>query len=208
MRHEPQPLLRLISEYDPDVIAIAEIAAAGLLVLNPVRDEYETVAAEPREDGFGIALFSRLEVQAGGIGSTGSYHLPTAVGILKTDSTAIAVHALHMLPPVPGRHARERNAHMEWLADLVRQTDPPVIAIGDLNCTPYSPHFRSLLGQSGLRDARRGFGIKPTWPAALGPLGLPIDHCLVSDGIGVTGFTIGPDIGSDHRPIIVDLVIP
>jgi endonuclease/exonuclease/phosphatase (EEP) superfamily protein YafD len=37
---------------------------------------------------------------------------------------------------------------------------------------------------------------------------IPIDHCLVSPQIRVTGMRTGRAIGSDHLPIIVDMMVP
>jgi endonuclease/exonuclease/phosphatase (EEP) superfamily protein YafD len=35
----------------------------------------------------------------------------------------------------------------------------------------------------------------------------PIDHCLVSRTLGVQNNWMGPDVGSDPRPLIADLVV-
>jgi hypothetical protein len=42
------------------------------------------------------------------------------------------------------------------------------------------------------------------WPV----LRIPIDHCLVSPDIGVLTMRTGRHIGSDHLPIIIDMVMP
>ena len=57
---------------------------------------------------------------------------------------------------------------------------------------------------TGLRDSSRGMGLQPTWPADIPLLWIPIDHCLYSDGIEIRGRRTGPDVGSDHFPLIVD----
>ncbi len=36
---------------------------------------------------------------------------------------------------------------------------------------------------------------------------LPLDHCLVSDEILVANRRVGPFVGSDHFPVVVDLVL-
>ena len=70
----------------------------------------------------------------------------------------------------------------------------------------WSPYFAGLVHDSGLRDARMGFGLKTSWPIPLPSfLRLPIDHCLVSKDIHVERFEIGSRTGSDHLPIIIDL---
>jgi hypothetical protein len=38
--------------------------------------------------------------------------------------------------------------------------------------------------------------------------GAPVDHILVSRNIEVKHFEVGPDIGSDHLPLIADLRLP
>ena len=73
--------------------------------------------------------------------------------------------------------------------------------------TPWSPYFRRLLDDGALHDASRGRGPAPTWPVGLGPMRIPIDHCLHSDGVVVTDRRTGPGVGSDHLPLIVDLLI-
>jgi endonuclease/exonuclease/phosphatase (EEP) superfamily protein YafD len=38
-------------------------------------------------------------------------------------------------------------------------------------------------------------------------LRIPIDHCLVSSELVVLEHTVGPDIGSDHYPLLVTLAV-
>ena len=92
------------------------------------------------------------------------------------------------------------------LGALVRAGPGRSLLCADLNATPWSPHFGDLLRDAGLRDARRGFGHQPTWPAPLGAAArIPIDHCLVSAGIAVRDLRVTAPIGSDHLPVVVDL---
>ena len=65
----------------------------------------------------------------------------------------------------------------------------------------------SAARQTGLVDSSRGRGLQSTGPVR--PLGLriPIDHCLVSAGVVVHDKQIGPDVGSDHLPLMVDLAV-
>jgi endonuclease/exonuclease/phosphatase (EEP) superfamily protein YafD len=83
-----------------------------------------------------------------------------------------------------------------------------VLVMGDLNATPWSRPFRRLLRRSALCDSRAGFGVQASFPAASTLLRLPIDHLLASCGVGVRARRIGRDVGSDHLPVIVDVVVP
>jgi endonuclease/exonuclease/phosphatase (EEP) superfamily protein YafD len=81
--------------------------------------------------------------------------------------------------------------------------------VGDLNATPWQPGFRKLT-KAGWRDAADvvGQGLRPTWPS-WAPLALaPLDHVLVSGAVGVSGADTTDIRGSDHRALIVTLVVP
>jgi endonuclease/exonuclease/phosphatase (EEP) superfamily protein YafD len=65
-----------------------------------------------------------------------------------------------------------------------------------------------MLADGRLHDAAAGRGWQATWPTFLPPLGIRIDHALVSGGIRVNSFQRGRLQGSDHRPIVVDLLLP
>jgi endonuclease/exonuclease/phosphatase (EEP) superfamily protein YafD len=94
--------------------------------------------------------------------------------------------------------ARERGR-----AEHVASSDSTIV-FGDLNRTDGSPHFGRFLDQARLRDTRLGFGPQPSWPAWL-HYRIAIDHAFVSDDLAVTDRRLGPRVGSDHLPLIVEL---
>jgi endonuclease/exonuclease/phosphatase (EEP) superfamily protein YafD len=40
----------------------------------------------------------------------------------------------------------------------------------------------------------------PTWSANT-PFAIPIDHVLATSPLVITSRSVGPDVGSDHRPL-------
>src|SRR5262249_10954958 len=102
----------------------------------------------------------------------------------------------------------DRNRELAALAQLASRTPAPLVLMGDLNTTSWSPYFQDLVRDSGLVDSRRGFGVCATWPALPMPARIPIDHCLVSPDITVLNRRVGPEVGSDHRGILIDLALP
>jgi len=102
------------------------------------------------------------------------------------------------------------NLQSEQLHALIGDIGPdaperePVILAGDFNLTPWSWHLDRLSHQTGLR---RLATLGATWPAhrrADVPMVL-IDHVLVSRHFSVVSYRIGPRLGSDHLPVIVEL---
>lgn len=58
-----------------------------------------------------------------------------------------------------------------------------------------------------MKDSSEGRGLQWSWPAGFRPLAIPIDHCLTSSGLRIDSRGMGPYIGSDHFPLVVDLEI-
>ena len=107
------------------------------------------------------------------------------------------------MPPIGQSNYDARNQQLDGVARLAGRTPGPLILVGDLNISLWAAHYRQFERQSNLANARKGFGIEPTWPLFLPIAMIPIDHVLVSDDIAVTGFATAADIGSDHYPIVV-----
>ena len=98
-----------------------------------------------------------------------------------------------------------RNEQLQSIAGLVDQLAGEIILLGDLNSSVWDIHLRRLEDSTGLRNAREGFGVLPSWPTFLPFAMIPIDHALVSKGIAVTDVRTGQKFGSDHLPLIVTL---
>jgi len=85
----------------------------------------------------------------------------------------------------------------------IQQTGDIGVMAGDLNTTPWA---RGLFAVDA--HMRRANSAEPSWPNAWGWLSvLPLDHVLASPGWQVVGSRIGPDLGSDHRPVVVRLAV-
>ena len=74
--------------------------------------------------------------------------------------------------------------------------------------TMFSPVYRSWIHGLDIKNSRAGFGPLGSWPTFVPFLRLPLDQCLVSPAVEVVDCRLGPKIGSDHLPLIVDLRLP
>ncbi len=199
----PQAVIRFVRRLQPDLALFEEVNQRWMRCLQTLRTELPHVAAEPREDNFGIALFSRYPLRRVKVLYLRSAGVPSLHAQVSLPEGALTVLGTHPPPPVGARNTAQRNEQLEAVATLLRRADRPVLLLGDLNTSPWSWIFARLLRQSGLRDASRGRGVQPTWPTTLWPLLIPIDHCLHSDDLLIREKRIGPAIGSDHYPVIV-----
>jgi endonuclease/exonuclease/phosphatase family metal-dependent hydrolase len=68
--------------------------------------------------------------------------------------------------------------------------------------------FRQLLDESGLQETRPRGAWAPSWRADFWPLAMRIDHVLVTRELCAEPSEVGPEIGSDHRPVRVRLRLP
>ena len=207
-RNTEHALVRqLIERRAVDIAAVLEVNDAWAAALDGVLP-HEVV--EAREDRFGLAIYSRWPLGQSRLVPSGASGRPTLVTTVEPHGgPPMTLVATHPPPPVSSDFFEERNTQLEALARVASEPDMgPVVLVGDLNTTHHSPHFGALLAAAGLRDARDGHGALPTWPAGLPSiLRIPIDHVLVSEGIDVVDVSVGPPVGSDHRPLITVLAI-
>lgn len=196
--------LRFVEAESPDAVLVLEVSADWAKALEPLRERYPAAVIRPRRDNFGIAFFSRApaEIDVVELGDAG---LPSILARLTHDGRPLTVIGTHPLPPISSATATARNTQFAAVAKAAREAHGEVVVAGDLNVSPWSPHFRDLLRSGGLSDSRRGFDLQPTWPTFCPPLMTPIDHLLISDGLTVLDRRVGQAIGSDHRPVVADL---
>lgn len=196
-----------VRRFNPDILVLEEVNHQWLSDMTGILSRYGYSKQEPREDNFGIALFSRFPIARSEVVCIGEADVPSIIAEIETLQGRCTVLATHPLPPAGRVYSQWRNNQLAEIPGWVHRAASPVLLLGDLNVSPWSPYFRRLLRDSGLRDSARGHGVCPTWPTFNPLMRIPIDHCLYSQGIWIAGRQTGPHVDSDHFPVIVDLVI-
>lgn len=221
-------LAREIARHAPDIVVVQdadEPSALRQLSAGPVA----ALFGERQRYSFGqYTIASRYPLRNCGPGSAAHGQAGEAWVHCEVDvgGTEIDLFSAHLRTPRQGLNAARREALDgvdDWeqnvadrmaqageLARVIRAGTRPTIVAGDLNAPEPSLVVRTLLA-SGLRDAfssaGRGFGY--TYGHALRPgfSFLRIDHVLVSPQIGVAECYAGAAEGSEHRPVIADLLL-
>lgn len=196
---------KFIRERDPDLVLLEEVNGVWMEDLAELKAAYPHLCEEAREDNFGIALFSKLPLKSSGIIYLGPAEIPSVSAEIEVGGRRMHILGSHPLPPGSSENTTLRNQQLRALAQKIRSWGGSVVLLGDLNTTAWSDSFGQLLRESGLRDSGRGLGLQTTWPANLSPLGIAIDHCLLSADLKVVSRTVGANVGSDHLPLIIEL---
>lgn len=190
---------------NPDLIVLQEFNTLWQLMLETKLNDYQFRLTIPRDDNFGIAVYSKLKVKELKELQIGDAGVPSIQGEIELRTTKARLIATHPLPPVGTWYFNHRNTQLKELGTIVSEMDGEVIVIGDLNTSSFSTHFKNLISNTQLIDTRKGFGQLTTWPTWFNLARTTLDHCLITKGIYVKSREIGEDIGSDHLPIFVEL---
>jgi endonuclease/exonuclease/phosphatase (EEP) superfamily protein YafD len=200
-------VIEAVREASPDVVFFEEVNQRWLTHLSELSGGYPISLAESRDDNFGMAVFSRLPLTDSRVVFIGAAHVPSIVVRLFFEGETVTVVGTHTLPPGSREYAELRDEQLLRLGDFLSALQRPYALLGDLNISPWSDQFYRLLDTGKVLDSTQGIGLMPTWPADFWPLLIPIDHCLISSDIRVVDRRIGPFVGSDHYPLVVDLTL-
>ncbi|ESA32150.1 endonuclease exonuclease phosphatase [Leptolyngbya sp. Heron Island J] len=211
--------LSLMAAEQPDLALFIEVGRTMVTQLDALKTEFPYSTYLAAADG--IILYSKSPLSNIQLQQFGLHARESLVANLTVGENLLSLVAVHPLPPIEHRMFQSRNTLLADAEDYIKTQTEPVLLLGDLNITMWSPYYQALIQQTQLKNAREGFGIQATWPRLgsyyrlptwfqwlIAPLQIPIDHCLVSPEIKVANIHTGIDTGSDHAPIVVDLVIP
>lgn len=199
-------LINLVVKEEPDILVLQEVDANWQRSLTALQTSFPHKIVRARDDNFGIALYSKFQPVTESVTNWGEIDIPSIESQFNIDGDVFHVLATHPLPPISAVHYGYRNKQLNDVANRAKQIRGAKILLGDLNITTWSSDYHKLEQDTGLKNARNGFGILPTWPTQIPLLMIPIDHILVSEEFNVQQVYTGSEIGSDHLPLIAELV--
>lgn len=197
-----------IRTIDPDLVLLHEASRPWEVAVEAADLGYEVI--RPRADAliFGTLVMVRgEEIEAISYGFAEAQ--PRAVQLSYRPTgwpQRIEVLSTHPLAPTGKGRADLRDAQLKFAAEWAGGRTDPFFVVGDFNATPWSWPFRNLVSEAELKNSQTGFGLQPSFPASSNVLlRVPIDHLVHSEGLAVRDRRLGPPLGSDHFPLIVDL---
>lgn len=215
-----------IRSEDPDLVLLQEYTPDAAARLDPLlRERYPHVLDFSREGAFGQAIFSRkpfigepdpfphhnpLNGTPLGPGTV-AYNQPQIRVVIDVGGREVMIQNTHLPAPISRQFFRDQRVWMKWLIDQAKAQPRPLIYAGDFNATQQSAELAAMR-KAGLRCAfeEAGSGRCSTWPHQRWfrhVPGIRIDQFMARDLICESAFT-GPDIGSDHLPIVARFHAP
>ena len=193
-----------IRETLPDFAVVEEVDTRWLKALEELRGTYPYWETNPRSDNMGIALLSRHPLEKAEIFFIGDSDIGSVWAEIEISGRKVLVVGTHPTPPGAMETWRLRNEQLTGVAKRVAERKEATVVMGDFNATPWCHQFKRFADYSGLVDSGKGRGAAFTWPVFLWPFSIPIDHCLHSADLVVVSRRLGPNVGSDHYPLVVD----
>ena len=199
-------VISMVRASNPDIAFFQEVGPFWKKELEALRDTFPYSLVPPIPERFEPAIYSKLPLV-----NTSITVLDGLIQILyaevKVEGKVVSIIGIHLSTPMKQRDFNHRNQQLAVFGDYLAKIKNPGLVVGDFNITMWSPFYKRFIQQAGLKNSRYGFGIIPTWSAKLPPLSIPIDHCLVSPNVKVLQMRALRYVGSDHLPLITDLVI-
>ncbi|MGI8549153.1 MAG: endonuclease/exonuclease/phosphatase family protein [Gemmatimonadaceae bacterium] len=222
------PLLPvLLTEWQPDVVAFQECGESLIEATRHVDGWYHhdvrALCLLSRYPIRGVSVMNRdalervKEDEVAGIGGSGD----VARYAIQTPRGTISFTNVHLETPRKGLEGLlgvfdvrrlEQNTELRNIeSSLARrwvgsgESRIPLLVAGDFNTPVESRIFQEHWGDLTDAFSHTGFGLGMT--KYNGWIRVRIDHVLSGNAWHADHTTVGPDLGSDHRPVIVDLTL-
>jgi endonuclease/exonuclease/phosphatase (EEP) superfamily protein YafD len=200
------PTIQWIQRSKADVVILLELTSAFARELDRIDKtfSYHYLSSGAR-DGDRIGVWSTWPLLHPREWRPGEGEKQSVYADIVVAGNTMRLIAAHVPPPLDGTGASERQRYLARLGLFVGESRLPVVAAGDFNSTPWSQVHREFISSSRLS---RAGGWTPTWPAFLGPAGIPIDHVFGGNTVEIVRMSTGPRLGSDHLPLIAEVLVP
>lgn len=199
-----------LTDFDCDVLVLVEMDRRWRKAFEPLEDEYPYRHEAIRENGLGLAVWSRYSLQQAETRFLIEDRRPSIWATIDIDGGSANLVALHPTPPGlddrtgdDRRDSRIRDAELVRVARVIAdRSNENWIVAGDLNDVAWSHTTRLFKRLSGMKDPRVGRGLMNTYHAKSRLVQFPIDHVFLSPGFRVHSITRRRVPGSDHYALL------
>jgi len=200
-----------IKKLNPDVAVFTETNDTwNEAIKSGLGGDYPYKVEVPLDNTYGMILYSKLKLHNPQVKYIVDDSIPSIHSEIELRSgDRVQLHAIHPTPPMPQHNpsSSDRDAEMMKIALEARDSEIPVIVIGDFNDVAWSQTTSLFQSVGELLDVRKGRSFYNTFDATSFIMRWSLDHIFVSEEFRVKKIDIGSDIKSDHTPFYAELYL-
>lgn len=207
-----QNLISIINQRDPDLILAMEVDKWWDNKLEIFVNDYPFSQKVILDNTYGMILFSKLPLLKKDIYYLNNKNVPSFEStILLNNGKKLSLFCMHPVPPthfekLPDNAGQKEKALMK-MGKMINNREFPTVVAGDLNDVVWSKVDKLTNTKNILYDVRVGRGFFNSFNAENFLMRWPLDHVFVTDEFSVQKLEKLSDIGSDHFPIYIELVL-
>lgn len=208
VHYEPDVLAKELEELDADILILQEFSSRWYetlrrrLFFNTYKYHHSVV----REDSFGYAILSRLPIT-----EIQTKEFLTAATI-RIGGRPIRLLNVHTLPPRLSEYLPDHHKALGEILEIAKKLNTngrSFIIAGDFNSTQYSRFAKEMSKYANDAWDLMGVGFGNTSPNGVFPFPpIRIDHIYLSKNLLVSNIFLSLGTGSDHKPIVADIISP
>ncbi len=193
----PQKILPWLAQKKPDIVALVEVNGHERAdLIRRLKPDYPYMTVR-----YDMVVASRYPM-AHAIARPAGFALVTVT--VTTPQGPVFLAVTHLTRPWPFTAPADQPRQFARLSDSLKPLPTSrVIVVGDFNTTPSAAQLRDFA--RGL-DLHTVPALRGTWETSLPNLmRVTIDNVLGSADLHLSHRDVGPDDGSDHRPVYVEI---
>lgn len=198
-----QQVLDYLRRSGADVVVLGEVFEGWPASLAGLADVYPHRIDCLRLPGCDVVILARHPIHASRATRDPISGAPYVEARLVIGGRPLTIAGTHLVRPFGNGTLAAQEAQLRYIARRLGEAPGQRLLVGDLNGVGWGRAVRGFAARTGFRLPP---ALEGTWPVQLPALlRLPIDHVLIGPELGSVGRRIGPDVGSDHLPMIVEL---
>lgn len=202
-------IVRYIQPKNVDVIAFQEIKESEIkLAASRLGYKYYyLIKPVNKKHNSSVGIVSRLMVDKFSYTSFGEGYGALKASVRLSSGTNISFYSTHLMSPLT--NGPQSDIQIDRLADILNRDNSPIVIGGDFNTTIFSKKIKDF-------NQKTKYKINPTatepWPDnswyGFGrAAAMRIDQVYIPNEFDVKSVEIAPDLGSDHRMIISEIIL-
>ncbi len=189
-----------ILQQTPDLVTLQEVSKQSGVIIDALKRQLPYSVLCKFATVGGVAVVSRYPiVQSGCIEGQGLVWIQVSI-----EGKLLTVASLHLHWPWPYRQWQQ----IERLKPALESMPKPILLAGDFNAAPWSGAVQKIAVPTDTKVVPGHRLTLRMGPPPFGPIAfMPIDHILIPEKTHVRSIKRGPAIGSDHHPVVTDIVL-